>query len=152
MNSLFQQWNKPFTDAHVCTGPDSYLCLRTKQQFRVPTLFGVPGGGTGECSCSPRMGDSVRCMNYNGGRQPAALSSLWCGSLWLLKILNECLIKMYFILICSFLKCNSKFEDYGDLVTSKWNVLTFFVALNYKKRKVFLVCCRWIILGRRFFS
>ena len=29
------------------TGPDCCLCLHIKQQFRVPTLFGVPGG---ECS------------------------------------------------------------------------------------------------------
>ncbi|PWA16992.1 hypothetical protein CCH79_00019802 [Gambusia affinis] len=31
------------------TGSDCCLCLRVKQKFRLPTLFGVLGGGTEEC-------------------------------------------------------------------------------------------------------
>lgn len=44
----------------------------------------------------------------------------------------EYLSKTYCILVYLFLRCNSKFEDYGDRVKSQHSVLKLSVALNVR--------------------
>ena len=48
------------------TDPDCCLCLWSKQQFRVSTLFGLLGGGAGKCSLwgFPRSARGLQCSRW----------------------------------------------------------------------------------------